>query len=188
MSIDALYMKYFQKSKIFLYPILDIKKGSSVTPIQTYLGYEGKIQPEDAKLITHYFTREDFEYKNFEKNVLFKHNRLIDFEKLDDSNTLFIFDYSDLKDDWICLINGNYSKMNVTTKRKILNHFIDNHSNHVYIESYLFPEKYQEQYALLLDVDIELIKQAGELCDKPDLEKEILTTKVLNLEKTKILD
>lgn len=188
MSIDALYMKYFQKSKIFLYPVLDIKKGSSVVPVQTYLGYSGKIAPEDAKLTAHYFTRDDSDYKQFEKNILFKHNRLVDYEKLDESNTLFMFDYSDLKDDWMNLIYGKYSKMNLTTKRKILNHFVDNNSNYVYVESYLFPEKFQEIYAKLLDVDVLLLKETQELCDKPDLEKEILTSDILNLEMTKILD
>ena len=45
--MDALYTKYFQKSMIFLYPILGIKRGTSVTPLQTYFKWEGRYTAED---------------------------------------------------------------------------------------------------------------------------------------------
>ncbi len=37
MVIDTLYRKYFQKSKIFIYPLLGIKQGTKIVPIETYL-------------------------------------------------------------------------------------------------------------------------------------------------------
>jgi len=73
MAISALYGQYFQKSKIFLYPLLDIKKGSSVTPIQTYFGWADVYAPEDVKLIAIYKLRDDSQYISFEKNILLKH-------------------------------------------------------------------------------------------------------------------
>ena len=70
MKINALYRKYFQKSKIFLYPLLDIKRGTSVVPSHTFVAWNDTYKPEDMKLICLYETRLDKEYINFEKNVL----------------------------------------------------------------------------------------------------------------------
>jgi hypothetical protein len=84
MVIDALYKKYFQKSKIFLYPLLDIKRGTSVVPTETYVSWNDKCNSEDMKLVCVYQTRTDLEYVKFEKNVLLKHNRLEDYVKIDD--------------------------------------------------------------------------------------------------------
>jgi hypothetical protein len=78
MAITALYRKYFQKSKIFLYPLLDIKRGTSVIPSETYLAWGTSYTTEDMKLICVYTSRKDQEYLHFEKNVLLKHNRLCD--------------------------------------------------------------------------------------------------------------
>jgi hypothetical protein len=75
------------------------------------------------KLVCVYKTRQDIEYKQFEKNILLKHTRLCDYVIVDDETTSFTFDFSDLKDDWMHFINGRYSKMNLDTKRKIL-HFL----------------------------------------------------------------
>jgi hypothetical protein len=70
MAITALYRKYFQKSKIFLYPLLDIKRGVSVIPEETYLAWGKSYSPEDMKLVCVYKTRHDIEYKQFEKNSI----------------------------------------------------------------------------------------------------------------------
>jgi hypothetical protein len=69
MEISTLYKVYFQKSKIFVYPLLDIKKGTGVTPIQTYFRWEGNFEPEDNKLVAVYEKREDETFINFEKNI-----------------------------------------------------------------------------------------------------------------------
>ena len=80
------------------------------------------------------------------------------------------------------LINGRYSKISEEIKRKIVN-FFDKHSgNYVYVTSYMYPEKFFKRYAELLDVSEELLRDTGELCDKPDLEQEKLLIEVANLE------
>ena len=188
MALNALYRKYFQKSKIFMYPLLDIKRGSLAVPSETYLSWKGKYTSEDAKLVCVYHTSNSPEYINFENNVLMKHTRLCDYIKIDSTTSIFIFDFSDLKDDWVHFINGHYSKINETLKRKILKYFNDNSANYVYVESYLFPEKYRTEYAELLNADIELLEETQELCDKPNMSKEELSIKVPDLEKLKILD
>jgi hypothetical protein len=45
-----------------------------------------------------------------------------------------------------------------------------------------------DQYAVILDVPMELLRSVGELCSKPDLEKEKLLIGVGDLENIKILD
>ena len=188
MVIDVLYRKYFQKSKIFLYPLLDIKRGTSVVPDETYLSWNDSYSPEDMKLVCVYAVRTDSEYLLFEKNVLLKHNRLSDYVKTNDETAVFTFDFSDLAYDWNCFVTGKYSQMNMNTKRKILDFFDKKSGNYAYVDSYLFPEKHFETYAKLLNVETELLKSVGELCDKPDLEKEKLIMEVADLENLKILD
>ena len=55
--------------------------------------------------------------------------------------------------------------------------------NYVYVDSYLFSEKYFSLYADLLGVDENLLKEVGELCSPPDLEKENLIAEVLEINK-----
>jgi hypothetical protein len=187
MGINALYTEYFQKSKIFMYPLLDIKKGCCAVPEQTYVAWEGYIKPEDAKLVTVYPNRKDDEYKTFEKNVLLKHQRICDYTELNNEQLLITFEFTDMSDDWNHFINGRYSMIDVKIKRKILSFFNKNSANHVYMDSYLFPDKYFSLYASLLDTNEDILRNVGELCSKLDLERETLIAEVINLENKKIL-
>lgn len=188
MAINSLYNGYFQKSKVFLYPILGIKKGSSVVPTQTYLSWGDEVSPEDMKLVCLYTTRSDSNYINFENNFLLKHSRLADYKKISETESVFIFDFSDLSDDWVHFINGHYSKINIKVKRLIKDFFVVSSANYTYIDSFLFPEKYFDNYSKILNVDVNLLQSVGELCNAPDMEKEKLTLQVTNLEKIEILD
>ena len=186
MVINTLYVKYFQKSKIFLYPLLGIKRGSSVVPVDTYISWGDKYAPEDAKLICLYDIRDDEEYKNFEKTVLLKHNRLHDYIVYD-KQSVFVFDFQDFKEDWNYFVNGKYSKLKDSTKERILGFFERYSGNYIYIYSYLYPNNWFERYATILDVDVDLLKEVGELCNIPDLERECLEIKVADLENINIL-
>jgi hypothetical protein len=187
MAIDALYKNYFQKSKVLWYPHLGIKRGAVAVPEQTYLSWENKISTEDAKYVTLYPERNDAAYITFEKNVLLSHKRLSDCIKLNNGQKLFIFDFSDLKSDWIKFISGKYSQMNVQLRRRVRDHFDKNTSTYVYVNSYMFPEQYFSLYAELLGTSEDILRSVGELCSKPDLEKETLTVDVENLQNKKIL-
>jgi hypothetical protein len=85
-------------------------------------------------------------------------------------------------------LNGKYSKININTKRKILDFFDKNSGNYAYVESYLFPEKHFETYAKILGIETELLISVGELCDKPDLEREKLLMQVADLENITIIN
>ena len=49
-----IYKDYFQKSKIFLYPLLEIQKGIKYVPINTYMAWEGQYSFEDSMLMCIY--------------------------------------------------------------------------------------------------------------------------------------
>ena len=58
------------------------------------------------------------------------------------------------------------------TKDKIMKFFGEHSSTSEYIESYLFPEYYWEDYAEFLAIKETDLQKVGELCSKPDLDKE----------------
>ena len=181
MALNSVYKKYFQKSKVFLYPLLGIKRGVSVVPVETYFSWDGYYNSEDMKLICVYDVRKDDDYVLFEKNILLKHNRLCDYIKVN-SQAILTFDFSDIEDDWFHLINGRYSKISLELKQKILGFFDKYSGNYAYMHSYLIPEKYYNNYAELLDVEPEMLIKVGELCSKPDTVKETLVIEIVDLD------
>jgi hypothetical protein len=179
--IEKLYGKYFQKSRSFLYPILGIKRTSANIPKGTYISLEGLIGPEDMKLICVYPVNESEGFKAFENQMLIG-NPLFS-EKMQVSNTnIYIFDLESYKIDWFNFILGKYSKLSNPVKRAIKTYYGEKTAEYKYIESYLYPEKYFETYANLLEVDIATLENIGELCDACDLEKETLKIPVEYLE------
>lgn len=181
MSIKTLYRDYFQKSRIFLYPMLDIKRGSSIVPIQTYISWKDQIFPEDKKLICLYHLRDDAEYKAFEQNKLFNNKYFEDFRETNDKKGVYVFNFDKLEADWTHFINGKYSKLSNEIKKKVREYFKDNNANVIYIESFMNPEKYYPIYAELLNVKVDLLKLVGELCECPDMSKEDLDIEIKDL-------
>ena len=182
MALNSVYRKYFQKSQVFIYPLLGIKRGAAYVPKATYIAWEDNaVSSEDMKLICVYDNDDSNSFNVFMKSVLLKHPRLTGYVKPDAKTCVFTFDFSDLSDDWEKFLSGKYSKINLNLKTKILN-FFDTHSgNYHYMNSYLFPEKYFNEYAELLETDVSLLKSVGELCSKPDLEQESLQLAIANL-------
>lgn len=176
--VKTLYSKYTQKSRMFLYPLLGIKRGSSVVPIETYISVKGLIEPDDSKLVCLYHLRTDLEFRSFEKSKLLGNSRFYNFYELEDDKGLYVFDFSDNPKFWNCLMNGKYSQIEKHLKVEILNFFTNNPKNKDLINSYLNPENYFESYAKYLNVEKELLEEVGELCSVIDLEKETLTTDI----------
>ena len=173
MIINDLYKKYFQKSKIFMYPLLGIERGN-VAPEEVYFSIRDKYKPEDRKLVLVYDPRMDLKYESFKEDRLVNHKLL--HERLEDQNgnDIFVFDMSSFAADWDIFISGKYSKMSLKIRNKILHFFEKNSGNYIYVNSFLFPEKWFKRYAEILDVSEELLKEVGELCDVPNPQKEQL--------------
>ena len=191
MRLPCLWPKYIQKSRIFFYPILRIRRGVSVTPINTYMTWENKYSLQDYKFIVTYHLRDDKEFKDFEEQKLLNNPLFHDFYELEDNTGAYVFDFSNYKSDYKKIMHGKYSMLSDEYKRTILGFFQNHRKHHAYIESYLYPEKYFDNYAEMLITDRvdklamkKLLESVGELCSLPDLEQEKLaiTAKVVTFE------
>lgn len=180
--IASLYNEYSQKSKLFLYPLLKIRKGVSVTPIGTYTSWVGHYDHTDYKFMCTYHLRDDKEFYLFEKSKLLKNPLFSDFYHLNEDKGMYVFDYSDLSKDWDKYLKGKYSTMSDEIKKVILSFYSSSKFSYPHIESYLNPHLYYENYAKLLDCDKSVLEKVVELCDKPDLDKETVDVLIKNLE------
>ncbi len=173
MKIESLYRDYIQKSKLFLYPLLDIKRGVSITPMQTFMAWDTYTHA-DFKFICQYHLRDDPEFKVFEAVKLigspFYHSNHL----LEDGTCIYIFDFTKLEIDFWHIVTGKYSKLSKESKRKITTFFKNSNTHSAYINSYLEPKQYYHMYSEILAVDIKYFKMCGELCSKPDLDLETL--------------
>jgi hypothetical protein len=179
--IDKLYGKYFQKSRSFLYPALGIKRTSNKLPSGTYLSLDGKVGAEEMKLICSFPHDESEGFLAFEEQMLTGNPLFIEKLRVKDYN-LYIFDLEIYQADWYNFIQGKYSKLSAHLKRAIKTYYGEKSSEYKYIETYLYPEKYFETYAKLLDIDVSILIKGGELCNPWDMEKENLKIPVEDLE------
>lgn len=184
MKIKTLNTDYIQKSRLFLYPQLGIKRGVSVTPIQTYMSWGDKYCFTDSKFICQYYLRDDQEFHIFEQTKLLGNPLFHSKHEMEDETGLYIFNMKSIEEDFWKVVTGKYSQMSDKSKRKILNFFRSHTRHFAYIQSYMDPKKYYAMYAEILNCKMSALKTAGELCSKPDLEKEKLELgiKIMNLE------
>jgi hypothetical protein len=178
--IDKIYNKYFQKSKSFLYPSLGIKK-STFGPENTYLSIEGLIPADDMKLICVYKNNESEKFKKFEEQNIISNPLYVKTLNIDEKN-IYIFDLYIYRNDWLYFMLGKYSKFSNVLKKAIRSYYGESSAEYKYIHTYLNPEEYFDNYAKLLEVDIETLKNIGELCDPCNKEKENLKIPLENLE------
>jgi len=183
--LKNLYTEYFQKSKVFLYPLLNIKKGVRFVPAETYMSWEGIHGIKDNHIICVYDVPDKIlsAYKLFEDQYIRNNKRFKYTIDLENKNKkAIVFDLSRYKNDINRLIKGEYSKISKRTKEIITEFFGEHGTIAEYVESYLFPTYWHEDYAHLLGVSLETIQKVYELCDKPDLKKETLILEKANLE------
>ena len=181
-EIKSMYKEYFQKSKIFLYPALEIKRGGGNGPMDTFVSWNGHYTPEDMKLMCLYNLRNDLEFKSLEKYKLLGNKLFYDFKQLEDNKGVYIFDFTKYKHDWECFLQGKYSRMSDTFKKIIKNWVGELHPSMPYIESFLHPEKYYRIYSEIINVEESILKEVGELGNIPDMEKENLIMTIKNLD------
>ena len=174
--MKQIYKEYFQKSKVFLYPLLGIKKGVRFVPIQTYISWDN-VNLKGNKFLCLYSidphcetTKRQFEV--FKELDLIPHSKYEEYHKISSEMHLFIFDFSHLKKDLKKFKEGQYSQFTKGTKTIITNFFGKIGSITEYVDSYLYPEEYYEKYAELLKIPVETFEEVTELCDKPDMNEE----------------
>jgi len=184
--MKKIYSEYFQKSKVFLYPLLGIKKGIRFVPIQTYISWNNICPKDKNKFLCLYsINKEDsVTQKQFEifKKLHLEDHQLYEAHHIIDDLDLFIFDFSMYKKDLERFKKGLYSQFSIYTKDIILNFFGKIGTISEYIESYLYPEYFYETYSEILNVPIKNLKEVRELCDKPDMTKEEFEKELVLLE------
>lgn len=172
--MKGLYKEYFQKSKVFLYPLLGIKKGVRFVPVQTYISWGDSYTEYRNRLICLYTLDKDNidEFEIFSDVYLESSDHFVAKNRIDMYNFIYVFDLKEFKTDYTKFLKGKYSKFRKKTKDKIMKFFGEHSSTSEYIESYLFPEYYWEDYAEFLAIRETDLQKVGELCSKPDLDKE----------------
>lgn len=172
--ITEIYPTYLQKSFLFLYPQLGIHPGARYKPVQTYTGLNNDIHPASSALILKYKKYKSDSFYKFETNYLISDSHFMErFES--DKYYVYVFNMSHLVNSYDHFINGRYSRLSEEIKIPILDYFSKGDPLTEYIESYLYPELYYDEYSTILDVNQLELEGVIELCDKPDLNKETLT-------------
>jgi len=170
----GVYLEYFQKSKVFLYPLLQIKKGITHVPIQTYIAWDNVYSIDNYKFFCKYKTKKTPVFKKFAVQNL--HNNPL-FEKtieLNENTQLYIYDFSKFKSDIKRFIDGKYSQYSLDSKIKIVDFFGSQEKIGDYVQGFLTPDSVHEEYAKSLGVSIKSIEDVYEVCTPPDLKKETL--------------
>ena len=170
--MDTIYTDYFQKSKVFLYPLLKLKKGIAYVPIQTYVCWEQVYTVDEHKFLCEYKTKATDKFIDFCDKYLKKHKYFYKYLDLGENKHLFIFDFTDYKKDFDRFVNGKYSQFSLESKIIILDFFGASGNMYNYINSFLSPDNAHADYARILNVNIEDISEVYEVCSIPDMNKE----------------
>ncbi len=165
--ITCIYPRTFQKSHVFLYPLICFRKDIPLHPNNTYLFAD--IDLPRHSLICVYKQPDSLLWNDLEnKFKLFSNHYISYFVK--DNNIIAIFDLKEYEDDYEIFLQSKYSKLSLSRKKIIMNYYGGNDNE--YINSYLYPEKYFGVYSNILNIDENILRNVGELCSKIDFKKE----------------
>lgn len=176
--MNSVYTQYFQKSKVFLYPLLGIKQGAEFVPKNTYVSWVNFCSVSDRKFICVYEVTSMSKFIKFNNSVL-KTNLYYESSITLNKNTVaVVFSFSFSAKEYDCIINGTYSKLSKFSKDVIEKFFSKKPAMAERINSFLFPEKHHGMLADQLGVDYDVIQNLHEICSMIDLKKETLTNKI----------
>lgn len=169
---------YFQKSQKFLYPLVGVGC-KSIMPIQTFIAWD-QFSKLDFRLIavfdqqTSCLEDDIHDFKYFSEHFLKPNKFFQDNFLLETHEEVFVFNLEEYREDWIHFLHGKYSLFSDKAKKKILRYYASDSLIEQFMESYLYPSKFFDMYAQLLNVDAALLEVVGELCDPIDFEREEL--------------
>ena len=170
--MEEIHTSYFQKSKVFLYPLLKLKRGIAYVPRQTYVCWEHEYTIKDCKLLCEYHAKPTNAFITFSNNYLKGHKLFYKYVDLNENRHLFIFDLTPYKSDFNRFIGGRYSQFSLESKLEILDFFLSSQKMSNHMHDFLSPEFAHDKYARILGVDIKEIKEVYEVCSILDLNKE----------------
>lgn len=170
----GVYTQYFQKSKVFLYPLLHLRKGIDFVPEQTYIAWDNLYSPKERKFMCLYNAEKNIKFLKFEDAYLKNHSLLEAYFNLGNDRHLYVFDFNKYEYDFDTFLEGKYSKFSMDAKIIIKDFFGGVGNIAQYVNSFLKPDEYHEIYAEELGVSLELIESVYELCSPPNIEKETI--------------
>jgi hypothetical protein len=170
--MSSVYTDYFQKSKVFLYPLLELKRGITYVPVQTYVCWEDVYSIDDCKLMCEYHVKSSDKFNDFCDRYLNNHEFFHKYVDLGNNKHLFVFNLISIKYDFSMIILGKYSKISISSKLTILDFFNSSGDMLSYIVSFLSPKHAHKEYAEEFKMDIEDIKEIYEVCSILNIEKE----------------
>ncbi len=168
--MNNVYTQYFQKSRVFLYPLLRLKD-VKFAPTETFICWEEIYSEQDYKILCVYHHQRNAQFKQFEE-FLNQHKMFEKLISIDVKKQLGVFTLKRYKYDYNCFLEGKYSKFSYGAKSLILNYFGNKGEMSKHIESFLDPQPYHEIYSEALNVPLEDIKNVYEVCSVPDINKE----------------
>lgn len=175
-KIKDLNKGYFQKSTFFLYPLLKISK--KLLPMSTYVSWSHETGENKKMLICRYKKFASIADQALEKQFLLSHPNFVKFYELEDDTVVYLFFLNNKYNQvWDLFEKGAYSQFPYDVKLDILSFYRAGTITYDYINSYLNPTEYYTEYAELLNVSRDILKQGKELIDKPNMEKETLSIK-----------
>ncbi len=178
-QLKKLYSRYFQKSRSFLAPVLGLKKIAKFPFKQSYLQLEGLYTVDDQRIILTFDNpHDDPAWDKYQLDSLVQSPMFDEIHNIGDSQVAMSFDLHCIREDYSLVLQGKYSKLSKLVKNKIREFYGHDSPEWIYMESFLFPERYVKLYSEILAVDEEHIRFTGELCDLPNLEKETLKPKL----------
>ena len=170
----GVYTDYFQKSKVFMYPLLGLKKGLTYVPRQTYIAWEDVYSTEDTMFVCLYRTPMSVKFRKFLDIYIESNKYYHETIELTDNKHLVVYDFSKLKFDYDNFISGKYSNISIDSKISILDYFNDDQKVSEYIHSFLSPQDSHDEYAEFFGISKDQIEDVHEICTPPDLIKETL--------------
>jgi len=189
--IDDVYPTYFQKSRLFLTPLIGFKKDKFNLPKNSYVLWENKYSLKDRKFILEYKKTNNTLFKIFEDTYLIS-TELFEYKFEYEDSWYYVYDLSEHSEIYDKVVQSKYSELPSSYKKVILKHIGKAYKkSYEYASTYLYPKSYYRDYAKLLSVNnkdfeklVEILKENVELCDTIDLEKENLR---INPNKIKII-
>jgi len=184
--ISSLYDKYFQKSKVFLYPLVELPKTTLISSFQTYIAWENIIRQEDYKLICVFADVDKEEFVKYENKYIITSKYYVDKHLGTNNKCAYIFDLSSFSKDWDNFLKGKYSYFSEKACLLIQRYYGSKFNEYEYVKIFLYPAEYIKLYSELLEVDEKILKNVGELCDIYDINKEFLKFSLINSEKPNV--
>lgn len=163
---------YRQKSKLFLWPLVRIKRTASLKPLQTFLidPIQG-IYETDYKIIAPFYKE-----SRFDEDYLLTNEFFHDFYETDEL-LVYVFDLRSYSDDFDKFLQGKYTEYSKASKA-LVNLYYGSQVGlkvkpHPQIEAYLNPkEATYVKVAEELNIDVYKLIALKEIVNPPNLEKE----------------